>query len=81
MSIAARLALPTARRACRERVRHAPAPASARSEPPRNEETVGARRAGPIEDRAFYACGCGYAFTADVTTTVRCPHCGTGQAW
>jgi hypothetical protein len=35
---------------------------------------------GPI-DRASYACGCGYVFEAAVSTSVACPHCGTGQAW
>jgi hypothetical protein len=24
---------------------------------------------------------CGYAFTAAVTTSVGCPHCGSEQAW
>jgi hypothetical protein len=40
-----------------------------------------AKRAGGPQDRAFYHCGCGMAFTATVTTTVGCPHCGTEQAW
>jgi hypothetical protein len=44
--------------------------------PVRRRETSG----GP-QDRAFYSCGCGYAFTADVTTSVACPHCRTAQAW
>jgi Zn finger protein HypA/HybF involved in hydrogenase expression len=35
---------------------------------------------GPI-DRASYSCECGYMFVAAVSTTVLCPHCGTGQAW
>ena len=43
--------------------------------------TVAAKRCGATEDTALYACGCGYAFTAEVTTTVGCPHCGTQQAW
>ena len=43
--------------------------------------TQSARRAGPCEDKAFYACSCGYAFTANVSTTVGCPHCGSTQAW
>lgn len=33
------------------------------------------------EDTAFYTCGCGFAFQAPVTTSVACPHCGSGQAW
>jgi hypothetical protein len=35
---------------------------------------------GPI-DHASYSCQCGYLFSADVSTTVSCPHCGTSQAW
>ena len=33
------------------------------------------------EDTALYACSCGYQFQASVSTSVSCPHCGTGQAW
>lgn len=40
-----------------------------------------ARSAGGPEDVAMYACSCGYCFDAAVSTTVCCPHCGTGQAW
>jgi DNA-directed RNA polymerase subunit RPC12/RpoP len=29
----------------------------------------------------MYTCSCGYVFEADVSTSVACPHCGTGQAW
>jgi hypothetical protein len=47
-------------------------------EPP---EVRAARRAGGPEDRALYSCMCGFAFKADVTTSVGCPHCGTEQAW
>lgn len=39
------------------------------------------RAAGGPEDRAHYHCGCGYAFEANVSTSVACPHCGAGQAW
>jgi hypothetical protein len=39
------------------------------------------REAGGPDDRAFYRCSCGYAFEADVCTSVACPHCGAGQAW
>lgn len=39
------------------------------------------RAAGGPEDRAHYSCVCGYQFEASVSTTVSCPHCGTGQAW
>ena len=40
-----------------------------------------ARESGGPEDRAFYTCSCGYAFEANVSTSVACPHCGTSQAW
>jgi hypothetical protein len=40
-----------------------------------------ARRSAGTEDRALYACSCGFAFKASVTTTVGCPHCGQTQAW
>lgn len=39
------------------------------------------RQAGGPTDLASYACQCGYLFTAAVSTTVGCPHCGTAQAW
>ena len=39
------------------------------------------REAGGPQDRARYACGCGYVFRAAVTTSVACPHCGTDQSW
>ena len=44
-------------------------------------ETDSARRAGGPEDRALYLCACGTAFTAPVSTSVDCPHCGGDQAW
>jgi hypothetical protein len=50
----------------------------------RGAETPAASRgrsAGPTEDRALYRCGCGHAFRADVTASVGCPRCGTGQPW
>jgi hypothetical protein len=40
-----------------------------------------AQRSGGPQDKALYACGCGYVFRALVTTSVGCPRCGTGQAW
>ena len=40
-----------------------------------------AKRSGGPEDRALYSCGCGYAFKAEVSTSVGCPQCGTNQAW
>jgi hypothetical protein len=33
------------------------------------------------EDTAHYNCACGFQFQAAVSTSVACPHCGTGQAW
>ena len=39
------------------------------------------RRAGGPVDRASYTCGCGYVFTAPVSTTVCCPHCAASQPW
>lgn len=39
------------------------------------------REAGGLDDRASYACQCGYLFRAAVCTTVACPHCGAEQAW
>jgi hypothetical protein len=33
------------------------------------------------EDVAHYACSCGFQFQASVSTSVCCPHCGSGQAW
>jgi DNA-directed RNA polymerase subunit M/transcription elongation factor TFIIS len=40
-----------------------------------------AQRSGGPEDTALYRCGCGFAFKAEVTTSVDCPHCGADQAW
>ena len=40
-----------------------------------------AKRSGGPEDKALYSCSCGYAFKAEVSTSVGCPHCGTNQAW
>ncbi len=39
------------------------------------------REAGGPVDRASYSCACGYLFSASVSTSVTCPHCGAGQAW
>jgi hypothetical protein len=47
----------------------------------RASERMRAQRTPAPEDRALYRCGCGHAFKAEVTTSVGCPHCGTGQAW
>ena len=40
-----------------------------------------AKRSGGPEDRALYSCQCGYAFKAEVSTSVSCPHCSACQAW
>ena len=50
--------------------RHAAAPSRERNQ-----------RANVSQDSALYSCECGYVFTAAVTTSVGCPHCGTDQAW
>ncbi len=50
--------------------RHVVSPADAR-----------ARRSGGPQDQALYTCSCGVAFTAEVSTSVGCPHCGQAQAW
>ena len=39
------------------------------------------REAGGPRDLASYVCGCGYVFSAPVSTTVVCPHCHAHQAW
>ena len=39
------------------------------------------RDAGGPVDQACYNCECGYVFVAPVSTTVKCPHCDSGQAW
>jgi hypothetical protein len=56
-------------------------PAEQQAAASESAETQAARRAGGPEDCALYACMCGYAFKAPVTTSVGCPHCGTRQAW
>lgn len=39
------------------------------------------RELGPVQDQALYTCSCGFVFEAQVSTSVDCPRCGTGQAW
>jgi hypothetical protein len=39
------------------------------------------REAGGPVDQASYNCQCGCVFSAPVSTTVPCPHCGVAQAW
>lgn len=46
-----------------------------------NAAQARARRSGGPQDQALYRCECGYAFKAEVTTSVGCPHCGSAQAW
>jgi hypothetical protein len=71
----------------RHRGRHAtttPSPAPATSvavSRPADPAAQRARAAGGPIDRAAYTCECGYVFSAPVSTTVHCPHCGAGQAW
>jgi hypothetical protein len=60
----------------------APAPAAAPEQPV--DEHLAERRhrdAVTPEDTALYGCSCGFQFQAPVSTSVSCPHCGTGQAW
>lgn len=79
--------LPKRRTPARSKRTARPAQRVQRAEPPsvplspEAAETRDARRGGGPQDRALYACSCGYAFTATVTTSVHCPHCGTEQAW
>lgn len=40
-----------------------------------------AKESGGPMDNAQYRCSCGFVFDAAVSTSVACPHCGTGQAW
>ena len=67
----------TQRRTTAKRLAPPPAPVVIEA----TAETQDARRGGGPEDRALYSCMCGYAFTAAVSTSVDCPHCGTEQAW
>lgn len=60
------------------------APAAAPTPAPAPEQHLAERRhreCVACEDSALYACSCGFQFTAPVTTSVACPHCGTAQAW
>jgi hypothetical protein len=71
------------RRARRRPVRRARRGADA-PEPLHRERDLAVERVreagGPI-DRASYSCSCGYLFSASVSTSVSCPHCGADQAW
>ena len=39
------------------------------------------RASGGPNDRAQYACACGFVWETDVSASVACPHCGASQAW
>jgi hypothetical protein len=39
------------------------------------------RQGGATQDQALYTCQCGFVFSAVVSTSVGCPHCGGTQAW
>ena len=76
-----RLAAP-ARRQHRVPMRTVPDPATV--EMPIAEQRgpeLRSREAGGPQDCACYECVCGYVFSASVSTSVSCPHCGHGQAW
>jgi hypothetical protein len=73
MQLTASLTLPHRHR----RVRHD----RARPRTTSRQADLRAKRSSGPQDRALYACQCGYAFTAEVSTSVGCPHCGTSQAW
>lgn len=58
-----------------------PAPEQPPAEPTDHPQERRARESGGPIDRATYNCACGLVFDAPVSTSVSCPHCGTGQAW
>jgi hypothetical protein len=64
----------------REAEIEAPQPAEAPEAEALSDETR-LRASGGPSDQASYQCSCGFVFSADVTTSVACPHCGTNQAW
>jgi hypothetical protein len=47
----------------------------------RDPDAQRVREAGGPVDHASYTCSCGYLFSASVSTSVACPHCGAYQAW
>jgi hypothetical protein len=76
------LTTPLRKKSRRNRADRRRAPRAPEALPTREAaERRDARRGGGPQDRALYSCACGYAFTAYVSTSVACPHCGTGQAW
>ncbi len=80
MQLTVHLPLPRrrpAREAAKRRASHqAPAPAR-----PALPARAARRRPPAPQDNAFYTCECGFAWTAAVTASVGCPHCGATQAW
>jgi hypothetical protein len=61
-----------------------PAPAAVPAPKQPTDERLAERRhrdSVTPEDVALYGCSCGFQFQASVSTSVSCPHCGTGQAW
>jgi hypothetical protein len=81
MSMIARPTSMTRRRLRRDR-RPPPAPQPGLTVEPEPELQVSDQRDGDRpQDEATYRCGCGYVFTAAVSTSVDCPYCGDAQAW
>jgi hypothetical protein len=74
-TMTARLRSRTPRHPASERRIHRAQPVSADVEVERHQS-----EGGP-QDRAYYRCGCGLGFQAEVSSTVDCPRCGSAQAW
>lgn len=75
---------PTRRGSLVRREPPAAPPAEPELAPPTEDELFDERRlraSGGPNDRAQYACGCGFVWEADVSASVACPHCGAAQAW
>jgi hypothetical protein len=66
-----------------QRHRHAPTRRGGHPRPalPETGFDLRSRVSGGPVDNAHYGCGCGYQFSAAVSTSVSCPHCGSLQAW
>jgi hypothetical protein len=54
---------------------------SSRHDDPGDPSVRRVRAAGGPVDLASYSCSCGMVFSASVSTSVACPHCGTEQDW
>lgn len=63
------------------RKRRLSGPLHSAQQAPLEREVARVRAAGGPKDNATYTCSCGYLFSASVSTTVACPHCGSKQAW